>query len=102
MKIGDVVVSRQGPFSGHLCRGSGIYTHAIVVSLDPFAMVSEEGDMLWTQMPMNELVALCQASQSIQEVALARWRRSSTQWERCNEPTEGVSLPNRVDTSRCA
>ena len=72
MKIGDVVVSKHGPYSGHLCCG---YTHAIVVSLEPFAMVSEEGDMLWTQVSPDEVVALCQSSKEVQDVVLARWNR---------------------------
>lgn len=78
MKVGDVVVSKHGPYSGHLCCGTGIYTHAIVVSLEPFALVSEEGDMLWTQVSLDEVVALCQASKEVQDMAFARWNGSAS------------------------
>lgn len=44
MKIGDAVVA-VSPFQ--LVCGSGRYTHAVVVGLDPLVLVSEYGDMLW-------------------------------------------------------
>lgn len=45
MKVGDILVDKDN--IGRLCCGSGIYPYAICVSIEPFAMVSEEGDMLW-------------------------------------------------------
>lgn len=42
LAVGDVV--EAVPPHGLAC-GSGVYPHAVVVSIDPFALVSEEGDM---------------------------------------------------------
>ena len=45
MKIGDEVAAKQG----QLACGTGIYDSAVVGSLDPFALVSKSGDMVWTK-----------------------------------------------------
>lgn len=44
-EIGDLVVPSNREFV--LACGSGTYPRAVVVSVKPFIMVSEEGDMLW-------------------------------------------------------
>ena len=46
MKIGDIVepIDTRNP----LHCGSGWYPHAVVCSVEPFIMVSEETDMKWT------------------------------------------------------
>lgn len=75
MNLGDVMVPRDGPFSGYLACGSGIYTHAILVSIDPFVMVSEQGDMLWSCAKQENYVALCQASIEARERAFARYTK---------------------------
>jgi hypothetical protein len=45
MEVGDVVVpsNKQQP----LQSGCSLYSHAIVVQVDPFVLVSEESDMRW-------------------------------------------------------
>lgn len=65
MKIGDVVTTHPSYRGPRLYCGSGIYTHAICVSVDPFILVSEQGDMLWQKVPMGEVQALCQAHPDI-------------------------------------
>lgn len=45
MKVGDVVIVKN--FEATLHCSHHIYTHAIVASISPFILVSEEGDMLW-------------------------------------------------------
>lgn len=73
MKIGDVVIPDS--FTHTLHCGSGRYTHAIVVSLEPFALVSEWGDMLWTAtVEPQHFIALCRAHPDIVAVAMKRWR----------------------------
>ena len=47
MKKGYVVVANG---RNVLRCATYAYTHAIVVNLDPFVLVSEEGDMLWQTM----------------------------------------------------
>ncbi len=45
MKVKDIVV----PINGHVLRsGSSSYDCAVVASLDPFVLISEEGDMKWS------------------------------------------------------
>jgi hypothetical protein len=49
-KVGDIVQNWFGPDSTRGCPlvcGSGYYEDAIVVSVEPFVLVSREGDMLW-------------------------------------------------------
>jgi hypothetical protein len=62
IKKGDVVVARDP--NGLHC-GSGVYTHAICISVLPFVLVSEETDMRWTQLSPKEVIPLCQAHPSI-------------------------------------
>lgn len=75
MKIGDVVIAREGPWSTRapLVCGSGMYTHAICVSVEPFVLVSEEGDMQWSCLTPYEYVGLCQASESASKNAFDRF-----------------------------
>lgn len=73
MKVGDVMVPREGPYSGYLACGSGTYTHAILVSVDPFVMVSEEGDMQWNCATPSNYVALCQAHPDATKAAFDRF-----------------------------
>lgn len=53
MNIGDLV--RAKPGKDPLCCGSGTYPHAVVISLEPFVMVSEETDMRWSCYPVEDV-----------------------------------------------
>jgi hypothetical protein len=68
MRVGDVAVpNRQSVIEGRFLRcGSGRYTHAIVGSVEPFVLVSDSGDMVWscTWKP-EQLEFLCQASSEV-------------------------------------
>lgn len=75
MQVGDVMVPREGPESGYLCCGSGTYTHAILVSVEPFVMVSQEGDMMWTCATPSNYVALCRAHPDDAKAAFDRFHR---------------------------
>lgn len=45
MKVRDIVI----PINGQMLRsGASQYDVAIVASLDPFVLISEHGDMLWS------------------------------------------------------
>ncbi len=71
-EVGNVVIthpSHQGP---RLFCGSGVYTHAICVSVDPFVLVSEHGDMLWRTVQPEEVLSLCKADAGIVAVGLKR------------------------------
>lgn len=73
LRIGDVVECVRGD---HLFCGSGTYPHAVVVSVKPFVLVSEEGDMMWrtTQTPRT----VRRVAKRIKRAAsFARWEREA-------------------------
>jgi len=45
LQIGDIVLSRFD--KSHLVCGSGYYHSAVVVSLRPFVLISENAEMMW-------------------------------------------------------
>ena len=73
MLVGDVVIPRDGKIT--LFCGSGIYTHAICVSTNPYIMISEHGDMLWTHEEAIDYVPLCQVHPDILKVCMNRLKR---------------------------
>jgi predicted lipase len=76
MKVGDVVVPARGQGTMFAC-GCGTYQCAIVANVDPFALVSVEGDMLWTKtIRPHDVVSLCQAAPDITERAVRRYKGS--------------------------
>lgn len=60
LRIGDLVADPN--CRTRLCCGSGVYPHAVVMSIDPFIMVSEGTDMLWTQQKIEHFVKVGKAS----------------------------------------
>lgn len=46
MSVGSLVKYKKG--NGILYCGTGIYPQAVVASITPFVLISEEGDMKWT------------------------------------------------------
>lgn len=73
-EIGDSVTPRPG--SGFALRsGCGWYSHAIVVSVEPFALCSEHGDMVWTATIKPEYFQSCdKAPESVIDKCMRRWR----------------------------
>jgi hypothetical protein len=72
MKIGDVVIAKNWEHQLHCSHY--IYTHAIVASIKPFILVSEEGDMLWSKVDSNDYISLCQAHPRILKVVIKRFK----------------------------
>lgn len=70
MNIGDVVTAVPGFY---LRCGSGVYTHAVVVSLDPFVLVSESGDMMWYHVSPTNVVSHGEAPEHMFQAAMDRW-----------------------------
>jgi hypothetical protein len=87
MRVGDVVISRDGPWSSKspLVCGSGMYTHAICVSVEPFVLISEEGDMWWGCLTLANYVGLCQAHPNATKAAYARYERETGKCPRLGE-----------------
>ena len=73
MKVGDVVIPNKSAKERYFHSGSEVYNHAIVASLDPFILISSQGDMRWScTWEAHEVEVLCQASQEIQEIVQSR------------------------------
>jgi len=71
MNIGDVVIPIAGTV---LASGSSRYHYAIVANLNPFALVSGEGDMLWAiTVEIDNFYPLCQAAEDLVEMAVKRY-----------------------------
>ena len=76
MKVGDIVISKdRGVTSNVLHSGANFYTCAIVACLNPFILISEEGDMVWTHIDSNDIQVLCQASDEIVVACLEKFRQ---------------------------
>ena len=73
MKIGDVVIPNRLS-NVVLSSGCNRYNFAIVVNINPFVMVSEYGDMLWSCQDIFDYVSLCQAHPDIVNVAMTRYK----------------------------
>ncbi len=70
-KKGNIVISRNtDKFIFH--SGSSLYSHAIVVSLDPFILVSEQADMRWSQVSPDDLVVVGTADYKILKRCMRR------------------------------
>lgn len=83
MQVGDVVVpNRAAVQRGKVFHcGTGRYTHAIVASVMPFVLVSDDGTMMWScTWEPSDVVALCQASEDI--IRIVKNRTLSTRNER--------------------
>jgi len=76
MKIGDILVKNDG----YLTSGCFVYTHAILVSLSPFVMVSEGGDMLWSCEKPKNFHVIGVGSEEETRAAFARWDRSKKEY----------------------
>jgi hypothetical protein len=69
MLVGDVAIPIRGTT---LFCGSGTYTHAIVASVEPFVLMSEEADMRWDQHEHYNFQYLCKADSKIVKRCLKR------------------------------
>jgi len=73
LKIGDIVTPHK-PYG--LVSSCSVYNCAVVVSVDPFILISKEGDMLWhaTVVP-EEFDVVGQADSATLEVCMGRLAR---------------------------
>jgi hypothetical protein len=70
MKIGSIVKRKDGR---ELRSGSSAYGAAIVVSLEPFILVSEHADMRWSAtVKKEEFEAISEASPELLQTAMNR------------------------------
>ena len=71
--VGDVLVPKQFTETPLHC-GTGYYSHAICVSQDPFIMVSESGDMLWSQHSSDDFLKIGVAPEKVLKVVNRRYQ----------------------------
>lgn len=93
LQVGDIVVGDNG----YILRcGSGAYSDAIVVSVEPLVAVSREGDMLWrATIDDAHLRTVGQASAKEAERAFARWHND--QWQERVAPLRDAMSEARRD-----
>lgn len=72
-ELGRIIVPKSFE-NTPLHSGSGYYSHGICVSADPFVLVSEEGDMLWTQLDPNQFCQLGMADDKVIKIAKDRYK----------------------------
>ena len=77
-QTGVVLGARMVPIQGRsvLRSGGSAYDYAVVTSLDPFIMVSPEGDMLWTQAKAEDYQPQGMEGPKIRAVCEQRLKRS--------------------------
>ena len=72
--IGHVVIAKDiSKFMFH--SGSGMYSHAIVVSLDPLILVSEQGDMRWSLVNPDDIAPIGRADDKTVQRCMKRLER---------------------------
>lgn len=71
LQVGVMVRSRD-PQGNPLRSGSEVYPGAIVVSVDPFVMVSYEADMRWSSWDPSDVIILERAPEHMVKVAMTR------------------------------
>jgi len=71
MKQGDIVIE----IDGHNLSGPWHYTHAIVVSMDPFILMSEDADMRWNLQEAKDFKAIGRAFPKQLKQAMRRLKK---------------------------
>ena len=71
--VGDVIVAKEGPTTSWLCSGCSCYEFAICCSVDPFVLVSEEGDMLWARLTPQNFRSIGRAPANQRAAAFRRY-----------------------------
>lgn len=87
--VGALVAPVRAPHKVMTPLRSGCtqYAHAVVVQSDPLALVSEDGDMLWsTTTGTMQLYVVGEASPVSKATAMARWKRHQHEAGDCCNP----------------
>lgn len=74
MEIGDLVASKNS-LTDPLRSGAELYFRAVVVSVDPFVMISEQADMRWSTWDIDRVTVVGHASPEILERCVDRYVR---------------------------
>lgn len=70
MQIGDIISRKDG---NNLRSGCFMYASAVVISLDPFAITSEDGDMLWwTTIKKEDFKVVGKVNESLLKIVMKR------------------------------
>jgi hypothetical protein len=71
-EVGDVVVPDQSSSDFPLHSGCGVYTHAIVIQVEPFVIVSEESDMKWGNTNSDNFIRMGKAEPEVLKRCMRR------------------------------
>lgn len=72
LKQGSIVRAKD-PYGNPLRSGASLYNIAIVVSVEPFIMVSEGTDMLWQYYPASEVEVIGEANENLLAKCFTRY-----------------------------
>jgi hypothetical protein len=72
MKVGDIVIARDGNTLNKLFSGAECFTHAICVSVEPFILISEDASMRWSAKDVDDFVGLTRAHPEVFEHCMER------------------------------
>lgn len=75
IEVGDVVVAANGQTTQLLASGCDRYMCAVCVSVDPFILISREGDMRWSTRKIEDFVSTGKAPSDVLKICMDRLKR---------------------------
>ncbi len=75
IEVGDVVVAANGQTTELLFSGCDRYMCAVCVSVNPFILISERGDMRWSTKNIEDFVSTCKAPSDVFKICMDRLKR---------------------------
>lgn len=97
MQMGDLV-SAVKPFV--LRSGCSMYDKAVVVSVEPLVLISQQGDMLWSQVEVSDVRKVGVAVKRALHNCIARLCRGNRDVPTSEEGTELVGYRKRFDPTK--
>lgn len=75
IEVGDVVVAANGQTTQFLFSGGDRYMCAVCVSVNPFILISREGDMRWSTRKIEDFVSTGKAPSDVLKICMDRLKR---------------------------
>jgi hypothetical protein len=96
IEVGDVVVAANGQTTQVLFSGGDRYMCAVCVSVNPFILISQEGDMRWSTKKIEDFVSTGKAPSDVMNICMNRLRRDINS----GEVTGVVIEPSHVNLEK--
>lgn len=76
IEVGDIVIAADGQTEQHLFSGGGDrYECAVCVSVNPFILISDDGDMRWSSKKIEDFVSRGKAPSDVISICMNRLQR---------------------------